>query len=363
MNFKALYRAVIPLAILIVLFSGCISSPEEGAEEVVTDIGDFPNMENPLPEVPEENVIPAQPAGADITGGEEVGEAEDSSKTGEIGAGELPYTTRSLSDAEEQNKTIRVGAFNIQVFGVTKASKPEVMEILAQIIRSYDVVAIQEIRDSSQTSLPQLVEAVNSEGANYEYVVSERLGRTTSKEQYAYVYDSTRLRLAGEPHTYPEPEGTDPFHRQPYIAGFELPGENFSFVLLTVHTDPDEAEEEINYLDEAVEYARTVYPEEDDFILMGDLNADGSYYDEDAAGDLSGADYHWLIDNSVDTTTKATDYTYDRIIVSEGAESLFTGDSGVFRYDLAYNLTYDETTAVSDHYPVYAEFLTYGDEF
>lgn len=363
MNFKAFYRTVIPLAILIVLFSGCISSPEEVVEEVVTELGEVSDTEAPLPVPPEENAVPAPVGKANGTVGEEVGEFEDSGETGDTGSGELPYTARTISDAEGQAETIRVGAFNIQVFGVTKASKPEVMEVLAQIIRSYDVVAVQEIRDSSQTALPQLVETVNSEGGSYEYVVSERLGRTTSKEQYAYVYDSSRVRLAGEPHTYPEPEDTDPFHRQPYIAGFELPDESFSFVLLTVHTDPDEAEEEINSLDEVVEYARTAYPEEDDFILMGDLNADGSYYDEDEAGDLSGAEYNWLIDNSVDTTTKATDYTYDRIIISEGAESLFTGDAGVFRYDLAYNLSYDETTAVSDHYPVYAEFLSYGDEF
>ncbi len=363
MDFMKFYRAVIPLAILIVLFSGCISSPEEVVEEVVTEIGDISDTEVPLPVLPEDNVVQAPVSGANGTVGEEAGEYEDSNETGDTGAGELPYTTRSLSDTEGQAETIRVGAFNIQVFGVTKASKPEVMEVLAQIIRSYDVVAVQEIRDKSQTALPQLVDAVNREGANYEYVVSERLGRTTSKEQYAYVYDSSRLRLAGEPNTYPEPEGTDPFHRQPYIAGFELPEENFSFVLLTIHTDPDEAEEEINSLDEAVEYARTAYPEEDDFILMGDLNADGSYYDEDAPGDLRGDDYYWLINNSLDTTTKATDYTYDRIIVSEGAESQFTGDVGVFRYDLAYNLSYDETTAVSDHYPVYAEFLTSGDDF
>ena len=48
-----------------------------------------------------------------------------------------------------EEETLRVGAFNIQVFGTTKASKPEVMDVLGRIIRTYDVVAIQEIRDKS----------------------------------------------------------------------------------------------------------------------------------------------------------------------------------------------------------------------
>jgi hypothetical protein len=57
---------------------------------------------------------------------------------------------------QSEEEKLRIGAFNIQVFGTTKASKPEVMEVLDNIIRTYDVVAIQEIRDKSQTALPTL---------------------------------------------------------------------------------------------------------------------------------------------------------------------------------------------------------------
>lgn len=78
------------------------------------------------------------------------------------------------------------------------------MDILADIVRTYDVVAIQEIRDSSQTALPELVDLVNSDGSQYDYVVSERLGRTTSKEQYAYVYNSNTVSVSNA-YTYPEP--------------------------------------------------------------------------------------------------------------------------------------------------------------
>ncbi len=58
--------------------------------------------------------------------------------------------------------TIKLAAFNLQVFGTTKAGKPEVMGVLSKIIRNYDVIAVQEIRDSSQTSLPKLRDTVNS---------------------------------------------------------------------------------------------------------------------------------------------------------------------------------------------------------
>jgi hypothetical protein len=50
--------------------------------------------------------------------------------------------------------TITIASFNIQVFGQTKASKPEEMEILVDIIHRYDIVAIQEIRDAAGTAIP-----------------------------------------------------------------------------------------------------------------------------------------------------------------------------------------------------------------
>ncbi len=281
-------------------------------------------------------------------------------------------STTDISDDEDSNHIkqapepepkikltdkLRIGAFNIQVFGVSKADKPEVMAVLADIIRTYDIVAIQEIRDKSQTALPELIELVNSDGSNYEFVVSERMGRTTSKEQYAYVYNTDTILITSEALPYPEPEGTDPFHRQPYIASFRAVNGNYDAVIIVIHTDPDEATEEINALDEALAHAQNVYPDEQDFIILGDLNADGSYFNEDSSSDLD--EYYWVIDDTHDTTTKATDYTYDRIILTDHSD--FTGDFGVFRYDLEYNLTYDETVAVSDHYPVYAEFIAIND--
>jgi len=118
------------------------------------------------------------------------------------------------------NETLRIGAFNIHVFGKSKASKPDVMDVLGKIIRTYDVVAIQEIRDKSQTALPALVNITNSNGSQYEYIVGPREGRTSSKEQYAYIYNNQTVKLNGTPEPYPEPNGTDPFHREGTVEFF-----------------------------------------------------------------------------------------------------------------------------------------------
>ncbi|UGV41691.1 endonuclease/exonuclease/phosphatase family protein [Methanococcoides orientis] len=335
------------LAIFLVS-SGCTDSTEDLAgsvdeiataaaevsgaiEEIESELNDLDKVNEPVVSIP-----------SDIDDMDNVG---DTTAT--------PEFEGSASDA----KDLRIGAFNIQVFGVTKASKPDVMLVLADIVRTYDIIAIQEIRDSSQTALPELVDLVNSDGSQYNYVVSERLGRTSSKEQYAYIYDSTTVAVTGTPETYPEPEGTDPFHRQPYISSFDAVEGDYDVVLMVIHTDPDEATEEINALDDVLEYAQRSYPDEGDFVIMGDFNADGNYFDEDSSSDIDG--YFWLIDNSLDTTTKSTDYTYDRIVLTDASD--LSGENGVFRYDLEYGLSEEMTVAVSDHYPVYMEVSSYGD--
>jgi deoxyribonuclease-1-like protein len=271
-----------------------------------------------------------------------------------------PTPSSIILTPADTNGTIKVGAFNIQVFGTSKASKPEVMGVLSKIIRNYDVIAVQEIRDSSQTALPALRDAVNAIGTpQYDYIVSERLGRTTSKEQYAYLYNTQTIQQIGSPYTYLD--SNDLFHREPFVAEFKTKNGNFDFILVTIHTDPDTATQEINDLTKVVEDAKSKYQGEGDFIVMGDLNADCNYFNENSQSPLRSSDYYWVINNSVDTTTKSTDCTYDRVISTSPAQMDYTGDSGVFRFDTAYNLNYDSTIAVSDHYPVFASFWSNRD--
>jgi deoxyribonuclease-1-like protein len=87
-------------------------------------------------------------------------------------------------------------------------------------------------------------------------------------------------------------------------------------VLITIHTDPDTANQEISDLPKVVDDAKSRYQGEGDFIIMGDLNADCTYFKENNQSPLRSSDYYWVINNSVDTTTKSTDCTYDRIIIT-----------------------------------------------
>jgi hypothetical protein len=75
---------------------------------------------------------------------------------------------------------ILVASFNIQVFGESKLSKPQVVEVLARVVRNFDIVAIQEVRAKSDEILPAFVRAVNADGSRYQHVIGPREGRTSS---------------------------------------------------------------------------------------------------------------------------------------------------------------------------------------
>ncbi len=77
--------------------------------------------------------------------------------------------------------SVRIASFNIQVFGKTKLAKPEVMEVLAETVRRFDLVAIQEVRATSDEILPQFIDQINSTGRHYGFKIGPRQGAPIAK--------------------------------------------------------------------------------------------------------------------------------------------------------------------------------------
>jgi endonuclease/exonuclease/phosphatase family metal-dependent hydrolase len=253
-------------------------------------------------------------------------------------------------------QTIKIASFNIQVFGRSKRAKEEVMDVLVDTVRKFDIVAIQEIRDISETTLDYFLQRINeAEGDKYEGIQSERLGRTSSKEQYAFIYNPNKVTFTGSSYVFPDP--SDVFEREPFVAGFRAG--NFDFALANVHIKPDDAVNEIASLVYVMGSAVDYFEEDDDVIILGDFNADGSYFSESITTGLRDTTFVWAVGDNLDTTVAVSDNTYDRIVFAAQTTSEdYTGTSGVLRFDQEYGLTPDFTKTVSDHYPVWAEFHT-----
>ncbi|HZZ27158.1 MAG TPA: endonuclease/exonuclease/phosphatase family protein [Pirellulales bacterium] len=250
--------------------------------------------------------------------------------------------------------TIRMASFNIQVFGHTKVNKPEVMQVLAEIVRKFDLVAIQEVR--TDDVVPRFVELINSTGRHYDSLVGPRVGRTNDKELYTFIFDTQSLEV-DRSSAYTIDDRDNLFQRPPMVASFRArgppPEQAFTFTLIDIHTEPAEAESELNALAQVYRAVRNDGHGEDDIILMGDLNAD-----EKKFGLLKQIpNISWVI-SGVPTNTRGTK-TYDNIIFDRTATVEFTGHAGVFDVMREFNLTLNQALEVSDHFPIWAEFSAY----
>jgi hypothetical protein len=251
--------------------------------------------------------------------------------------------------------SLRVAAFNIQVFGVSKMDEPEVVECLKEILIRYDITLIQEIRDSSFTAIYELLDEVNSMGAgNYAMELSDRLGRTSSKEQYAYFYKTSTVSVVS---TYQWPDSADIYEREPFIVRFRASGYTVGdFGFIGIHVKPDDAVNEIDKLTDVYYSMRSMW-NLDNFIIGGDLNAGCTYV---SSGDWANirlrtdSTFLWTIGDSVDTTTSSTNCPYDRLVLagSNLRSNYMSGTAVAYNYENGLGISNALALDVSDHYPV-----------
>jgi len=232
-------------------------------------------------------------------------------------------------------KYLSVGSFNIRDFGMTKASRPSVMNALVAIVSSYDLIFIQELSNIPDDSCgPNTGKVIcffqqqlnDSSNKQFELLVTPRDGN----EQMAIVYNVNRVELA-EHGLYADPK--ESFARKPYIVRFRVGSGLIYFV--TAHLAHYQAKKEIYALDDL---ANTLERRDRDIVILGDFNASGSYFDENH--DWSGLHllkkgYHQLIEDGADTTVSSqNDYTYDRILTSSSVSRLLDQKKGeVFHFD------------------------------
>nr|XP_030140656.3 deoxyribonuclease-1-like 2 isoform X3 [Taeniopygia guttata]XP_032606956.2 deoxyribonuclease-1-like 2 isoform X3 [Taeniopygia guttata] len=275
---------------------------------------------------------------------------------------------------------LRIGAFNIQAFGDTKMSNKEVADIIINVLRRYDVVLVQEVRDSNLSAVTELMEQLNSASTSpYDYEISGPLGRENYKEMYLFIY---RTDVVSVVDTYQYEDPQDIFSREPFIlrvsapstskwrnkwpwvvawggCGADIPlplAEVKEFVLVPLHSAPHDAVAEIDALYDV--YLAIINKwGTDNLMFLGDFNADCSYVQPSdwSSIRLRTSDiFKWLIPDSADTTVGKSDCAYDRIVVcgNKLKRSILSNSAGIYNFQRALQLDQEEALAVSDHYPV-----------
>ncbi|KAG9335545.1 hypothetical protein JZ751_004512 [Albula glossodonta] len=259
----------------------------------------------------------------------------------------------------------RICAFNVQSFGDSKSSNVKVMHTLIRILSRCDVSLLQEVRDSKVKAIPRLLGVLNryDEKCHYDYVASERLGRTESyMEQYVFVYRTDTVKVLDQ-YQYPDTEegDEDAFSREPFVVRFQAPetviGE---FVLIPQHTTPTNATKEIDKLYDVFLEVKKRWKVEN-VMFLGDFNIACGFVAKKNRKNIrliTQPNFFWLINDQEDTTVReSTSCAYDRIVVHGESflKAIVPYSAKPFKFDAMFHLTEEQALDVSDHYPVEVE--------
>ncbi|TKS92412.1 Deoxyribonuclease-1 [Collichthys lucidus] len=262
------------------------------------------------------------------------------------------------------SSSLRLAAFNIKSFGDKKSSNVTLMDIISTIVHRYDIILIQEVRDSDLSATKRLMEHVNkgSPQPEYSHIVSEPLGRSSYKERYLFLYREQAVSVI-KSYTYDdgcEPCGTDTFNREPFVVMFTSKTMR-NFVLIPQHTSPDYAVQEVDALYDVVTDVRKRW-NTNDIVLLGDFNSGCSYVTGSEWQQIrlfTDKSFHWLITDEADTTVSHTNCPYDRIVVTDDMlKGVVRGSAHVYDYMVDLNLSHSLALAVSDHFPVEVELIS-----
>ena len=279
------------------------------------------------------------------------------------------------------DRNLLIGTWNIRGFGRVHPSWSENtgspkrnwrgLAYIAEVIRRFDVIAIQEVKRDTSGIRGLLSEFL---GPNWGLIVSDVTGGSAGNaERLAFIYDQRRVQpsgLAGEIVLPPISAG-DPsqqFARTPYIVGFRAGGERFS--LLTAHikygdTPADRLQELRDLADyvavEIRDRARQAEGEEGNLIVLGDFNIDGRInnplFRAFVATGLTIPPQLWNLRTTYNTKPKY----YDQIAWFDRELDLpYSGKAGTidFVHAVCKDLSVHQMTyRVSDHFPLWAEFI------
>lgn len=293
------------------------------------------------------------------------------------------WTVMVASAGAAVTHEFRMGCFNVENLGAAKAGRPAVMEVLAQVVRRYDVLYIQELSDKppeagvcGRLTGRVICDLLARAGVARRLEVSARLTATGSgAEQYALLYDPAQFDLlaawvVNDSATGAPAYGT--YMRPPMVATLRSRRTGDVFAAGVCHTRPRTAAAEVVALAgelaalEAHAAARTV--------LCGDFNAHFGaatwrrYY---AALPGNGTAYGMEIADGV-ATGVLSGATLDRVVTTPAlharvaaAQAFWFNDTARGGFSMAPVVaegcgsylgsrctTQAATEAISDHFPV-----------
>ncbi|KAM6982494.1 deoxyribonuclease-1-like [Tautogolabrus adspersus] len=262
---------------------------------------------------------------------------------------------------------MKIASFNVQRFGLTKVSDPDVLSALIKIVSQYDIILILEVVDVSGDSVKLFLKELNRVNTRHHYALqlSTRLGRNRYKEQFMFLYRDDVVDLI-DCYQYEDnqEDDVDAFAREPYILHFKPRNTVLkNIVLIPVHTRAWDSEKELDELYEVFLVVKDKW-KTDNIMILGDFNADGAYVTRKEMKYIrirSDTNFHWLIGDDVDTTANTSnEHSYDRIVVygEDMLAAIVPNSAKTFNFHKEFAMTEEMALRVSDRYPVEVELCS-----
>ena len=269
---------------------------------------------------------------------------------GDAGAAAVPQV------AATNKKTVRIGAANLGPLDRQKLNNREVAARLADIVRHFDVVAVQGVWAHNQGIVLDLLQEVNKEGVNYDFAIPIRVGREPVEKYSAFFFDRAVVEIDRST-VYEVGDPGQVFLNKPLVAAFRVrgpkPDEAFTFTVINVEVDPTQTELELNLLADVFRKVRDDGRGEDDVLVVGSLAAD-----ESNLGGLGRVPHIMWSIAGVPTTTLGT-RSVDNILFESRATVEFVGRSGTVDLMREFDLPVRQALQISDHLPIWAEFSVF----
>jgi len=252
---------------------------------------------------------------------------------------------------------LRLASWNIRSFS-SGSRDDEELKLICDVLKGFDLIGIVELRN--EEAIRRAERTLELMGRDYDHLISPPVGRKV-KERYAFLFDRERIRAIDEGKLFPDPE--DEFIREPFYATFRAG--RFDFTLILIHVIWGESvwqrRAEVRKLDDVFTEIEEMDPLEQDVILMGDFNLEP---DDEGFEELrSIPTMICLFKPPLKSHVRDTSL-YDNIWFQERFLSEYAGRCGIYRFDEEMFGNDDDlaSLAVSDHRPVWAEFLTERDD-
>lgn len=248
-------------------------------------------------------------------------------------------------------QTVSFCSWNLQNFG--KSKDDQEIQFIAQTVKSFDIVAIQEVVSSGEgaKAVARLLDALNRTGSEWDYHLSDPTCPLSNKsERYAFFWKKHRVKLQGKPWLQ-QGELAHLIEREPYFATFCIKDKQFTIANYHAITKKDQPETEIKYFKQLPAMYPTLK-----LIFAGDFNLPQSHT---VFNPIKSMGYKSALVNQKTSLRQqclpdgCLASEYDNIYYPEGA--IIAVASGVIHFYRDF-VTVQEARCISDHIPIYLEF-------